>query len=148
MTVRYDLLEAAADPRDLARSFAKRLVVPTDFSSSAMRAWLSAIERPLEAIEKLHVLHVLEPESTQMDRQNAEVLMRGLLDMAREHDIEAHSEIRVGVPADAVLGYLAEINATGVITGQHGRGGFRRAMLGGLSLRLLREANCPVVVQP
>ena len=54
----------------------------------------------------------------------------------------------MGDPADVVLAYLDEVDATGVITGQHGRHGFRRAMLGGLSLRLLREARCPVVVQP
>ena len=47
-----------------------------------------------------------------------------------------------------VLDYLDAVSATGVITGQHGRGTLRRAILGGLSLRLLREAPCPVVVQP
>jgi nucleotide-binding universal stress UspA family protein len=149
MTVRYDLLEAADDPRELSSGFARRLVVPTDFSVSSTRAWLSAIERPADAIGKLHALHVLPEGAKGSERREAEVLLDGLLDMAREHDADATYEIRFGDPSQVVLDYLAEVEATGVITGQHGRGRLmRQVMLGGLSLRLLREAPCPVVVQP
>ena len=149
MTVRYELLDAVEDPRELSRGFARQLVVPTDFSASATRAWLSAIGRPADAIGKLHALHVLPEASKGADRREAEVLLEGLLDMAREHDVDATSEIRFGDPSQVVLDYLAEIDASGVITGQHGRGRLmRQVMLGGLSLRLLREAPCPVVVQP
>jgi nucleotide-binding universal stress UspA family protein len=148
MTVRNDLLDAADDPAQLAHDFAKRLVVPTDFSASATRAWLSAVERPSEAIGTLYAIHVVAP-GVSLERRNAEVLLRGLLDMAREHGVEAKCEIIESSDApQAVLDFLDVVSATGVITGQRGRGAFRRAILGGLSLRLLREAPCPVVVQP
>jgi len=149
MTVRYDLLEAVDDPREISRGFARQLVVPTDFSASATRAWLSAIGRPADAIGQLHALHVLPESAKGSERREAEVLLEGLLDMAREHDVDATSEMRFGDPSQVVLDYLTEIDASGVITGQHGRGRLmRQVMLGGLSLRLLREAPCPVVVQP
>ena len=149
MTVRYDLLQSVEDPRVLSRGFARKLVVPTDFSASATRAWLSAIERPADAIGELRALHVLPDGAMNSERREAEVLLDGLLDMAREHDVEAVSEIRFGDPAEVVLDYLDEVKASGVITGQHGRGRLlRRVMLGGLSLKLLRDAPCPVVVQP
>lgn len=148
MTVRNDLLDAAEDPAQLARDFAKRLVVPTDFSASATRAWLSAVERPAEAFGTLYAIHVVPPGDSN-ERRNAEVLLNGLLDMAREHGIEAKCEIFESTePAQTVIDFLETVDATGVITGQRGRGAFRRAILGGLSLRLLREAPCPVVVQP
>jgi nucleotide-binding universal stress UspA family protein len=147
MTVRNSLLDAAKDPADLARGFAKRLVVPTDFSASATRAWLSAIERPAEAIGQLHAIHVIA-EGAGQEQRNAEVLLNSLLDIAREHGLEATSEIRTGDPGDKVVEFLEEVNATGVITGMHGRGVLGRAILGGMALRLLREAPCPVVVQP
>ena len=96
----------------------------------------------------LYAIHVIPPGDSAQKR-NAEVLLNGLLDMAREHGIEAKSEIlESNEPAQTVLDYLDAISATGVITGQRGRGPFRRAILGGLSLLLLREAPCPVVVQP
>jgi nucleotide-binding universal stress UspA family protein len=149
MTVRYDLLGAVEDPRQLSRDFAKRLVVPTDFSASATRAWLSALGRPDEALGELRALHVLPPDAKSSDRREAEVLLEGLMGMAGEHEVDATYEIRTGDAAQVVIDYLHEIDATGVITGQHGRGRLmRQVMLGGLSLHLLREAPCPVVVQP
>jgi nucleotide-binding universal stress UspA family protein len=149
MTVRYDLLDAVDDPAELARDFAKRLVVPTDFSAAATRAWLSAVERPAEAIEVLTALHVLAEDASDEDRQNAEALMRGLSAIAEGHGIEARCITLIGAePAQVVIDYLNEVEATGVITGQFGRGRLRVVMLGGLSLQLLREAPCPVVVQP
>jgi nucleotide-binding universal stress UspA family protein len=149
MTVRYELLESVEDPKELARSFAQRLVVPTDFSVAATRAWLSAIDRPTEALGAVYALHVLPEDSKGSDRREAEVLLEGLMGMAREHGAEARYEVRRGDPAQVVLDFLSEVDATGVITGQHGRGGLmRQVMLGGLSLKLLRDAPCPVVVQP
>ena len=74
--------------------------------------------------------------------------MRGLLAIAEGHGVEARTVIRHGDPARVVLDYLTEVDATGCITGQRGRGPLRQVMLGGLSLELLREAPCPVVVQP
>lgn len=148
MTVRNELLDSVDDPAQLARDFAKRLVVPTDFSASATRAWLSAVERPSEAIGTLYAIHVVAP-GDENERRNAKILLNGLLDMAREHGTEAKCEIfESSDPGQAVLDFLDAVSATGVITGQRGRGTFRRAILGGLSLRLLREAPCPVVVQP
>lgn len=148
MTVRNELLDATDDPAQLARDFAKVLVVPTDFSASATRAWLSAIERPAEAIGVLHAIHVIAP-GDETQRRNAEVLLSALLDIAREHGVEATAEILEGAdPAAEVLKYLDDVSATGVITGQRGRGALGRVLLGGLSLHLLREAKCPVVVQP
>jgi len=148
MTVRNDLLDAVDDPADLAHDFAKRLVVPTDFSASATRAWLSAIERPASAIGEVYAIHVVQ-SGDDADRRNADILLKGLLDIAREHGIDAKCEVLESDDApQAVLDFLDQIKATGVITGQRGRATLSRALLGGLSLRLLREAPCPVVVQP
>lgn len=148
MTVRYDLLEAVDDPLQLSHDFGRRLVVPTDFSAAATRAWLSAVERPSEAIDVMTALHVLPEGSTEEDARNAEVLMRGLLAIADGHGVEARTVIKSGDPATVVLEHLYDARATGCITGQYGRGALRLAMLGGLSLELLRYAPCPVVVQP
>ena len=147
MTVRKTLLDSVEDPGQIARDFAKRLVVPTDFSASSTRAWLSAVERPAEAIGDLYAIHVLA-SGDETERRNAAVLLDALLDIAREHGVEAKAEVRTGDPTATCLQFLTEVKATGVITGQHGKGMLGRAILGGLSMRLLREAPCPVVVQP
>ena len=105
--------------------------------------------RPADAIGELHALHVLPESARGSERRETEVMLEGLLDMAREHDIEAMSRhpVRRSHPGRARLPERG--SRDGVITGQHGRGRLlRKVMLGGLSLKLLRDAPCPVVVQP
>jgi len=145
MTVRYSLLEAAEHPSSLARDFARRLVVATDFSSSGTRAWLSAFDRPRDAIGELVLLHVAAPGE---DNSRAEIRLHGMLEIAEEHDVPARYEIREGEPAQTILTFLEESHATGVITGRRGRGRLTQAILGSVSMRILREAPCPVVIQP
>lgn len=145
MTVRYAQLDQVGDPAQLARDFGKRLVIPTDFSASATRAFLSAFDRPADALGELHALHIM---SEGEDEAEAEIMLRGLRDIAREHNQELTIVMRHGDPEEVIIGYLKEVDATGCITGQRGRGRVRQAMVGSVSLRLLREAPCPVVVQP
>lgn len=145
MTVRWELLESCDDATALATDFARRLVVPTDFSSSALRAVLSAFERREEAIGTIHLLHVLAEGESRFD---AEVHMRAQIALAEEHGVDYVAAIREGDVAEAVLGYLNEVDATGVITGRRGRGRFGRELLGSVAMRLLQDAACPVVIQP
>ena len=128
----------------------KRLVVPTDFSASATRAWLSAIERPADAIgDAARAARAAGGRRKAASAATPRCSSTGCSTWPASTTSTPPYEIRFGDPAQVVLDYLAEVDATGVITGQHGRGRLmRQVMLGGLSLRLLREAPCPVVVQP
>jgi nucleotide-binding universal stress UspA family protein len=139
------LLEKAEDPAQLARGFASRLVVATDFSDAAERAFLSAFDRPVEAIGELHLLHVADD----LDEAEARERLHELVERAGQHGVRANAVLRSGDPAQVTLDLLNEIDATGVITGQSGQGGaLKQFMFGWVPLRLLREADCPVVVQP
>lgn len=143
MTVRWDLIPSASTAGDVASRFAEHLVVPTDFSASAMRAAMSAFERPAEALGTVHLLHVADG-----DLADAEAQMRGLQAMAAEYGADSTTVIRQGDPADVILDYVREIGATGIITGRKGRGALSKALVGSVSLRLMQEAPCPVVIQP
>jgi nucleotide-binding universal stress UspA family protein len=145
MTVRYDLLEGAQNAGSLGREFARRLVVPTDFSSSSLRAVLSAFERPETALGTLHIVHVLEEGE---DPTDAQAHLRVITALAEEHGCDYVAEIREGDPVEVVLSYLSEVEATGVITGRRGMTQLGRGLLGSVSLRLLQDAPCPVVIQP
>jgi len=145
MAVRYDLLEATQDPSNLARCFGERLVIPTDFSDSAQRAFGSAFHRPTDAIGELHLLNV----GDRSQRSEALEQLNVLADEARSRGVRAFTEFRSGDPAQVVLEYLHEVDATGVIIGQRGQvGALRQFVFGWVPFRLLREAPCPVVVQP
>lgn len=145
MAVRYDLLEAAEDPYTLSHGFAQRLVVATDFSDSAHRAFDSAFDRPCDVIGELHILHVGEEDN----RLLAQSKLDALCELAHSRGVKARTDFRTGDPAQVTLDYLKQVNATGVIIGQRGQSNpFQRFVFGWVPLRVLREAPCPVVVQP
>lgn len=144
MGVRFGLLEAVSDPAALSADFAKRLVVATDFSFAAHRAFMSAFDRPAEAIGELHILHVSE----EADTGEAQAKLDELVVAAAEKGVKATATLRTGDPAQVALDFLGEIDATGVIIGQRGESSVFRPVFGWVPVRLLREAPCPVVVQP
>jgi len=145
MAVRHDLFDEVEHPEELAQQFAKRLVVATDFSDAAGRAFLSAFDRPSDVIGDLYVLHVGES----LNDVEAQERLSELVEQARERGVRAHAVLRSGDPAQETLNLLQEIDASGIIIGQHGQGGvLRQFVFGWVPLRLLREAPCPVVVQP
>lgn len=143
MTVRFDLLESPEHARQVACDFGKTLVVPTDLSASAMRAFLSAFERPREVMGKVHLVHV------KSDVADVEAQLAGLASMAKaEHGVEVVVTILDGDPAEAILEYVSSVDATGLITGRRGRGTLTKGFMGSVSMRLIQDAPCPVVVQP
>jgi len=145
MAVRYDLLEAAPDAAQLSRGFAERLVIATDFSDAAHRAFDSAFDRPCDVVGELYILHVGEESG----RATAQSKLDDLVELARSRGVKARADFRTGDPAQVTLDYLKQINATGVIIGQRGESSpLRRFVFGWVPLRLLREAPCPVVIQP
>lgn len=151
MTVRYDLMGSTEQAADLARDFGRTLVVPTDFSASATRAFLSAFYRPAEAIGQVHLLHIADEGE---DPAEVQAQLGGLAAMAAaEHGVEIITAVRHGDAAQTVLDYVAEVGGTGLITGRRGRGAITdrllgRALLGSVSMRIMQEAPCPVVIQP
>ncbi len=57
-------------------------------------------------------------------------------------DVERHME--PGNPAEVLVG--ASRNASLLVLGSHGRGGFREMLLGSVTMHLVHHAHCPVVV--
>ena len=112
---------------------------------SATRALLSAFARPADSLGTVHVVHVLSEGET---REEAETQLRAFNAMAEEHSAEIVPVVREGNPANVILDYITEIDATGVITGRTGRSQFGRGLLGSTTMKLIQDAACPVVVQP
>jgi nucleotide-binding universal stress UspA family protein len=59
---------------------------------------------------------------------------------------DVRTEILRGSPGPAVCDFAAQVAAGVIIAGTHGRGGFKRALLGSVSDHIVRHAPCPVLV--
>lgn len=91
---------------------------------------------------------VLTPE--EYDREQAqiragaeEIVAEGVRRLAVA---DAEHQVLVGDAATAICDYASERSAAAIIVGSHGRGGFKRAVLGSVSDHVVRHAPCPVIV--
>lgn len=150
LAARFDLLRNSADPAKDARCFGHNLLVSTDFSATSMRAFLAALELPPAAIGTMYILHAIDPALTGEKRrraeEGAEFQLKNLCEMAKERGISCKPVIGVAEPVHAVLAEIDERRISGVVVGTRGRSPLQEALLGSVSMTLLRQASCPVMV--
>ncbi len=153
LTVRYDLLRAVADPSALARGFGRMMIVPTDFSGTAARALNVAFSFPKKTVGTIRLLHVVVSEAkgaaqAMATETGAEFQLRNLAAIAKERGLSATPVIGHGSAERAILNEVAASRATGVVIGSRGRTPYQESIMGSVSLTLMRQAPCPVLIVP
>lgn len=152
LLVRFDLIKNQDDPTALLKRFGEKVLMPTDFSLSASHAFTAAMELPAGLIKTLYLMHVVDPgltgEKLRRAEEGAEFHLRNLQAMAQQKGISASVVVRKGDPQREILAELDERRATGVITGTRGRNAIQEALMGSVSMTLLRQASCPVMIVP
>jgi nucleotide-binding universal stress UspA family protein len=152
LLTRFDLLRNQKDPAVLLKRFGEKILVPTDFSLSASRAYTAALSLPRQIIGTLYLLHVIDAGLTgdklRRTEEGAEFHLSNLQAMAAQEGIATSVVIRRGEPQRAVLEELDERRATGVIVGTRGRNAIQEVLMGSVSMTLLKQASCPVMIVP
>ncbi|MBT8494255.1 MAG: universal stress protein [Deltaproteobacteria bacterium] len=137
-------------------------IVAYDFSETADAAADRAINAALRAgTHLLHFVAAIDPnkgmgfdDSDPIDYQYAEKIQERLTEAitARLKAIEPDGEIeffvhaRFGEPAQQILQAAEELGADLIFMGSHGRTGIKRMLIGSVSEKVVREAQCPVMV--
>ncbi len=140
--VRFDLITASDDVAAPMRDLCRTLVVPTDFSEAADRALDLALGLPSECTKRIVLVHVEDGAG------DVDIRLRARADQARATGIDAVYVARRGDVARSVLAEVVSHAATCVIVGTRGRTPWEEVVLGSVSLTLLREAPCPIVIVP
>jgi nucleotide-binding universal stress UspA family protein len=136
------------------------IVLGTDGSPTAEEATAVAIELAQDTGARLCVAAAWEapltvypyaPESTVPELQRAERARatnaaRTAIARATEAGVEAESFVREGDPVDIVSETARNTSASLIVVGSHGWGPLRRLFFGSVSMALLHEAPCPVLV--
>jgi len=139
------------------------VVVAYDFSNGGMVVLERAVDLACRAPQ--HVLHFLVvidpklgvasvPHEGKIDYQYAEQVQTELTAVIRaafeardaEQAVHFFVHTRIGSPAEEILLTARDVGADMIIVGSHGRTGVKRMLLGSVSERVVREAECPVIV--
>ena len=141
---------------DLSRND-KTVIVPIDFSQDSVKA-IAMGRKHVARPEQLHVVHVVFPfdfiesrgvmdeEMLISEELRAEVDAQ-MTDSIRQADaVGASSIILVGDPGLAIADYAADIRADLIVVPTHGYHGVKRLFLGSTTERIIRHANCSVLV--
>jgi nucleotide-binding universal stress UspA family protein len=105
---------------------------------------------------QLHVIHVgpvvptflaaTEEKPGRMAREARRTLDEQVRRIQADHGTVAQAHLRFGGAPEEVVVLAEYIGAGLVVMGSRGRSGIRRALMGSVSERLVRHADCPVMI--
>ncbi len=132
------------------------VLFPTDGSAGAAAALEHAIEHALTYDATLHVLYVVEETYPVIESGPADVFEaieeqgeRALDDARAEANAAGVGSVRGsidgGSPYRNILSYAAEHDIDLIVMGTHGRRGVDRYLLGSVTEKVVRTADCPVL---
>lgn len=137
----------------------KTVLLATDFSQTAQRAFDAAIQlaRTFDAV--LHILHVNEEEAVFEGNDSEEIgvflndiqrrradWMERFASSARDAGIEAVSVSKEGPPADVILAEANAVDAGIIVMGTQGLHGLGNMLPGSVARKVLRKSKRPVMV--
>lgn len=134
------------------------ILVPTDFSENADRAFATAIQFARAFDAQIQLLHVYDIPDTStvyevtfptgiVDgvRKAASVSLEALKKQAKAEGIESFTELVFGSPSQAIVEYAKESKADLIVMGTRGNSLLKQLFLGSVAERTLRLAPCPVL---
>lgn len=150
--IRASSLPVLALPHD-AWGVPHSALAAIDFTPSSERAAAAAIDL-LGDEGTLYVAHVLprttipHPEPRAWDRTTFGKLEAVVDRLAPPRGVRVEYALLQGDPAHEILAFAAETRIDLVTAGAHGRSAIGRLLLGSVSTRLVRAAECWVLVAP
>lgn len=134
------------------------VVIPYDFSNESDKAVEKAIEMA-EDSTSLHVIHVIDPTPIMISMDPALPVPasydngryeQALQEMEKRYAEGKYARLTVhcavGDPGSTIVDYAKSVHADMIIMPSHGRTGLNRLLMGSVAERVLRLANCPVLV--
>ncbi|MDK9699704.1 MAG: universal stress protein [bacterium] len=137
----------------------KTILVGIDFSLQSRFAlgWASVIAKRTDAV--IHVMHTIEtgqmsgtpfefPSLSNLDQNSEETVRQAFRNFDSNIQFAAlpHHHVCSGVAAKEIVRLANEISADLLIIGPHGNGGVKELLIGSTTDRVVRTANCPVMI--
>ena len=137
----------------------KRILVPVDFSPRSREALGFALPFARQFGASVIVLHVIlpyapvDPNGLSLPdpfvpdlEQNAKRQLEELVRETVPAEIPSQVLVRRGRPANEIIQASGELRADLIIIPTHGQTGLKQVVFGSTAERVIRHANCPVLV--
>ena len=136
----------------------EKILCPVDFSDFSIRGFEYAHSLAKHYSAKLCLEHVVEPLALDprslsgMDNvwrqlsDNAKMRLEELSGTHPKNGVRPELVVRFGFISQAILALAKESGADLIVMGTHGRSGLDRVVMGSVTEKVLRKANCPVLV--
>jgi nucleotide-binding universal stress UspA family protein len=102
---------------------------------------LLAVARPSEPATSVELEAMLDDA-----REHFEQAFIAVKDAAKNSEVELHTNIAVGHPAEQIIRRGEQDKVDLIVLGRRGTSTFQKWILGSVSERVLRYAHCPVMV--
>jgi nucleotide-binding universal stress UspA family protein len=139
----------------------ERILCPMDFSEFSAKSYTYAHSLAQHYNAKLYLEHVVQPLSMAYPFhafpdtlgqvyanlfQDAEKQMAEVVQNYAWNGIKPELQVQEGFPTDTILNFAQTHSVDLIVMGTHGRRGFDRITMGSVTEKVLRKANCPVLV--
>lgn len=135
-----------------------RILVPVDGSDASKRANAHALAIARRTGATVDFLHVVEHRGVlrssgadtgpETGRERGESILATAGRLADDADIDVTTELAEGRPADVLLTHAAERGSGLVVMGRSGASGVGESLLGGVTDKVVRAGELPVLVVP
>lgn len=141
----------------------KRILVPTDFSDTALKALVYAAELALKSGGTVTLLHVIAPDENRVWRPHAtedEYTERFIseqqkkldavwVNMMHEYpDLTVITDVKQGLVQQTILAYAEEYYMDLVVMGTTGASGFKKILMGSVTADLIGKLRVPLLAVP
>ncbi len=141
----------------------KRILVPTDFSEYSDKALQQAMDIARQYQSKIYLLHVvgiviictvdycLPPQMVdQVENESVTTAKKRITEqlakLPESKSIEIIADIRKGIPYEEILRDQKEKKIDLIVIASHGKTGLLSHLIGSVADKVVRNANCPVLL--
>lgn len=148
----FKRMGGARIPAEFATRLLKRVLFPSDFteaSEGALEEMLRLSRNGLDQVVTLHVVDSRRMETETEDREQTDACYKDcarIADRLGAENVSVETRCEPGDPTERIMSVAADVDATLVVLGTHGKGLVREWLDGSVSLDVVRNIDRPVMV--
>lgn len=141
----------------------KKILVPCDFSKTAINAFRIALDIAQRSKGAVHLLNVIEAPVVMSDatlmpginferqfmtelNKRANEEFKKITTKYKSEEVKVVSEVQLGGVTSAILDYIADKSIDLVVMGSHGASGLQEFFLGSNAEKIVRRSPAPVLI--